>query len=484
MRTLASLLLPLVLLSSSARAEEMLESPPEPLDARPFVMPPVSEYTLSNGLLVRLVEDHEVPLVWLRLELGAGEWADPPGQEGLADVTMDMLDRRTMTLDERTLSKKKRRLACTLSSTAHRNGATLSASSLSSNLDETLDLVTEVLRQPAFHVGDLRGELKGRNWGLENESLQPSSLCRRALLRVLYGDVYRGRSPSAESYARISASNLRAWANRHLHPGDAILVVGGDTSMEQIVPLLEERLADWEAGEDSIPPRLAMSQPAETTVYLMDLPGAVQSVIGVGRFVAQRADDDYPALLLGELIVGDLMTSRISANLREDKGWTYGVHSDLLDGYSSTPWRLWTAVETPRTTDALKEILGELRALREQRPITADELESARNYSIYSHPAEMDDTSHLLWAMAETWRHDLPGDWMWTHPARLRGVDLAAVNAAAVEHFDPDALAIVVVGDLEVVREPLMALGFPTVDIDRNGDPVEVAAENPAGEGP
>jgi len=466
-------MLPLLFVSTSPRAEEMLDTPPDALEVRPFSMPALSEYTLSNGLTVKLVEDHEVPLVWLRLEFGAGKWSDPPGEEGLASVTMDMLDRRTQTLDERTLSKKKRRLACTVSTYAHRDGSTLAASSLASNLDETLDLVTEVLRQPAFHAGDLRGELKGRSDGLEKESLQPSTLCRRALLRVLYGDDYRGRAATKDSYAKIPAGNLRAWSNRHLHPGDAVLLVGGDTSMEQIVPLLEERLGDWGPREALDRPRLSPDQPATTTLYLMDLPGAVQSVVGVGRFVSPRTAPDYPALYLSDLSVGRLFSSRINMNLREDKGWTYDVDSEILDGYGAAVWWLWTSVETSTTTDALGELLGELRALGEDRPLTEQEVEKARGFGVHSVPAQFDDTTYLLWALAETWRYDLPDDWMWNHAARLGSVDAAAVNAAAVEHFDPDTLAIVVVGDMATVRETLQAFGLPTVDIDTHGDRIE-----------
>jgi len=462
-----------LLISSSAWSAELADEPPAPLDARVFTMPPVSEYTLSNGLMVKLVEDHEVPLVWMQFEFRAGDWADPADQEGLASVTMDMLDRRTQTLDERTLSKKKRRLACTLSTWAHGDGSTVAASSLTSNLAESLDVIAEVLRQPVFHAGDLRQELKGRNKGLERESLQPSSLCRRALMRVLYGDESWGRSPSKDSYAKISAGHLRAWSNRHLHPGDAVLVVGGDTSMEQIVPLLEERLGDWETGETFALPSGGPPQPTATTLYLLDLPGAVQSVIGVSRFVSQRGDDDHAALHLAELAVGDLFTSRINMNLREDKGWTYGVHSQILEGYDAAVWRLWTAVETPATRDALTELLGELRALRDERPLTDEEVDKARGFSVHSQPAEFDGTSHLLDALGDTWRYDLPADWLWSHGNRLAAADTAAVNAAAVQHFDPDGLAVVVVGDMAVVRDSLEGLGLPTVDIDKDGNPVE-----------
>ena len=468
--TLQDLLLCLLfLLPYSAGAAEMSDTPPPPLEPSGFTLPPVCEYTLSNGLTVLLVEDHEIPLVWMQLEFAAGDWADPPGQEGLASVAMGMLDHRTQTKNWRTISMKKRRLGARLSNYSHRDGSTLAVSCLKRNLGETLDLLAEVLQENVVWGGDVASSIFGRDEYLRVEAPAADWLCRRALKRVAYGDSYAGREPTEESYGQIAVGDVTAWIRRNVHPGHTRLLVTGDVTMEEIAPLLEARLAEWTAGTPAGKPSPTLQPPETTTLYLMDLPDAVQSVIGVSRFVSSRTDDDYLALDLGH----QALKKRINSNLREDKGWTYGTHSTLIDAHGHGRWRLWTAVETEHTTDALSELLIELRAVRSDRPLAVEKIEAARANQIYSWPARFSDPGVFLGELANVWRYDLPDDWITSYLARLREVEVNQVNEAVVRHFDPDTLAIVVVGDLSRVRQPLEALGFPIVEIDKWGVTVE-----------
>ena len=475
MRLRGLMLCLLLLATCSARAAELPDTPPLPLEPRGFTLPPFCEYSLSNGLTVLLVEDHEIPLVWMQLEFAAGDWADPPGQEGLASVAMSMLDRRTQTKNSRTISMKKRRLGAQLSNQSHLDGSTVAVSCLKRNLGETLDLLAEVLQENVVWGGDVASRILGRDEYLREEAPHADWLCRRALKRVAYGDTYAGREPTKESYAQIAVGDITAWIRRNVHPGHTRLLVAGDVTMEEIAPLLEARLADWTAGTPAGKPSPTLLPPETTTLYMMDLPEAVQSVIGISRFVSSRTDDDYLALDLGHVALAGMFSSRINMNLREDKGWTYGTHSSIFDAFGHGRWRLWTAVEADATADALSELLGELRAVRTDRPLTPEEVETARANQIYSWPAKFSDPGVFLGELAAVWRYDLPDDWITSYLARLREVEVDQVNEAVVRHFDPDAVAVVVVGDLSRVREPLEALGFPVVEIDKWG--VEVEAE-------
>ena len=465
--------------ASSAMAGEMPNAPPPPLEPRPFTLPPVSEYTLSNGLTVLLIEDHEIPMVWMQLAFGAGSWADPAGQEGLASAAMDMLDMRTRTKDHRTLSMKERRLGSDLYTTSGLDGSSLRASCLKRNLEPTLDLMAEVLTEAVFWADDLRGLTHGRKEVLAQEAPQPTTLCKRALYRVLHGDSYAGRFPTESSYDHLPVGDVLAWVRRNLHPGDARLLVTGDVSMEEIAPLLEERLADWKAGEPSGTPSPQVLQPETTTLYLMDAPDAVQSVIGLGRFVSRRTDDDYLPLVLGHNALGGIFSGRIGMNLREDKGWTYGVHSTIVDSHAPGLWRLYTSVETDVTAEALTEILDELRAVRTSRPLTSEEIERARANRLHSWPSRFSDPDVFLGELADMGRYDLPADWVAGYLGRLREIEPDAVNAAVVKHLDPGAMAIVVVGDMGKVRESLDGLALPVVEIDRWGVGVGVESVEP-----
>ncbi len=466
------LLLAMLMPAGAGHADEtgpILTEAPDPLAPRAFQVPEVKMTTLSNGLRVAVLENPEVPMVWIRLVFNAGSWTDPAGQEGLASATMDMLDEGAGSMDALALSAAKRALASELSTYAYLDGAAISASCLQRNLEPTLDLLTTVLREPAFSDDEWELMRSRRLLELKEQDEHPTSLCYRALDRLLYGESYDGRFSTEESYARIGTAEMREWAERHLHPGNALLLVGGDITPAEIAPLLEARLGTWQAREPVGVPLPEPQQPASTVLFLMDKPDAPQSVIGFGRFTALRTDADFSDLYLANTVLGGIFTSRINLNLREDKGWTYGARSFLYTSHAPAQWLMASSVDRDATADAVAEVLAEVRGLRGDRPVTAEELEFARSNRIHSYPAKFERTGYLLGEVANVWRYDLPEDWIAGHLPRLRAVTLEGANAAAQAHLDPDALVVVVVGDLSVVRDSLVELGLPTVDIDRKG---------------
>ena len=458
------------LVATAADAGPTITEAPGPLPPRVFQVPEVKMATLSNGLRVAVLTNDEVPMVWVRLVFNAGSWTDPAGQEGLASAAMDMLDEGAGAMDALALSATQRAMASQLSTYAYLDGAAISASCLKRNLEPTLDLLTTVLREPTFPEEEWELMRAKRLLGLREQEEQPTQLCYRALDRLLYGDGYDGRFATEESYGRIGTAEMRVWIEQHLHPANALLLVGGDTTVDEIVPLLEDRLATWQAREPVGVPAPEPLQPASTVVFLMDKPDAPQSVIGFGRFTVPRTDAVYPDLYMANTVLGGIFTSRINLNLREDKGWTYGARSFLYESHAPTQWLMVSSVDRDATADAVSEVLGEVRDLRGDRPLTAEELEFARSNRIHSYPGQFERTGFLLGEVANVWSYGLPDDWISGHLPRLRAVTLEGASAAATTHLDPDAMVIVIVGDLSVVRDSIDALGLPTVDIDRKGN--------------
>ncbi len=454
----------------AADATPTITEAPGPLPPRAFQIPEVQMATLSSGLRVAVLANDEVPMVWVRLVFNAGSWTDPPGQEGLASAAMDMLDEGAGSMDALALSAAKRAMASKLSTYAYLDGAAISASCLKRNLEPTLDLLVTVLREPTFPQGEWELMRSRRLLELKEQEEQPTQLCYRALDRLLYGDGYDGRFATEESYGAIGTAEMREWVGRYLHPGNALMLVGGDTTVEEIVPLLEDRLATWQAREPAGAPEPEPHQPGSTVLFLMDKPDAPQSVIGFGRFTVPRTDGTYPDLYMANTVLGGIFTSRINLNLREEKGWTYGARSFLYDSHAPSQWLMVSSVERDATADAVAEVLVEVRDLHGDRPLTAEELEFARSNRVHSYPARFERTGFLLGEVASIWRYGLPEDWISGHLPRLRAVTLEGASAAATTHLDPDAMVIVVVGDLATVREPLEALGLPSVDIDREGN--------------
>lgn len=449
---------------------------PAPLAPRPFALPPYEEGRLSNGLRLLVVNNPEVPLVAVTLAFPGGGWTDPADRPGLASVSMDMLNEGAGSYDAAGLSAALRNLASSLDTGAGPDGASVSLSALKKNLEPSLDLMALVLTQPTFPESEWALLQKQRVASFKTERDDPSVMARRALNRVLYGDVYLGNLTTEASYQAMTLAEMRSWVATWLRPEDALLLVGGDITLAEVQPMLESRLGGWKAtGAAPTAQRPGPSvskQPDNTTIYLVNKPGATQSVLRMGRFVGERTAPDAMAFTLANAAVGGNFTSRVNMNLRESKGYTYGARSFTVSSFAQDLFVLSTSVRADATVDALRESLRELSEARGERPITAEELESVRGNELGTWPLGFETPGGLLGGMTEMWRYNLPTDWLSGYPDRVRAVDLASAQAAWQARVEPSKLAIVVVGDAATLRGALPELGYPVVELDADGRPV------------
>ncbi|MCB9777035.1 MAG: insulinase family protein [Alphaproteobacteria bacterium] len=456
---------------------------PEPLAPREFQLPQAEEATLSNGLRVVLVENHEVPLVWVQVGLRAGAWTDPHDQPGLASVTMDMLNEGAAGKTAAQLSNAQRKLGSTVGSSAGLDSATVSASGLREKLPETLDLMVDVLRHPDFPADEWSLMQKKRIQTLKANREDPRSIGDRVWEKLGFGDGYAGHQTTEAAYQAMTVKDMKRWYEANVGAQNAVVLVGGDTTMAEIQPLLEARLADWGAAKrDLVRPTDVdehVIQPEATTIYLVDKPGAAQSVLRVGRFVGKRTDADAPAFQLHNMAVGGMFTARINMNLREDKGWTYGAWSWVDSNYATDRWQVGTSVMTPATADAVSEILREVAEAGQGHRISQAELDNGRGYLLGTWPLGFENPGKLMSETEAMWLYDLPDDWITGAPDRLRAVSLGQAHTAWDTWVRDQPLAILVVGDAATVGEPLSALGLPIVKLDADGHPLQATLETP-----
>lgn len=448
---------------------------PAPLAPRPFAIPEAERATLSNGLPVVVVNNPEVPLVYVTLTFRDGGWTDPPERPGLAAAAMDLMSEGAGDLDAEELSKALKRLASDLGTSAGPDGATVSVTSLKKNLEPSLDLMTLVLTKPTMSAEEWELLRKQRLADLRTELEDPNAMSRRVFWRVLMGPKYLGNLPTEASLQAMSVDELRAWTARHLRPDRAVALVGGDITLAEVQPLLEARLAGWKAepvAAAPLPDASVLRAPEKTTIYLVDKPGASQSVIRAGRPVGARTDPDAPAFELANDAVGGMFTSRINMNLRESKGYTYGARTWPAHSYAPDVWIASTSVRADATVASLTEILGELKGSLGERPVTAEELEVVKGNALGTFPLQYETAGDLLGGIGDIWRYGLPEDWIRAAPDRVRAVTLEAANAAWQKHMDPGRLVIVVVGDAASLREGLAGLGHEVVEVNRDGEPV------------
>jgi zinc protease len=456
-------------------------TPPEPLEARPFVLPEPVEGSLSNGIPIVVVENHEVPLVYVRLTLDVGGYMDPSDLAGLASVTMDMLNEGAGEWSAAELSTELRRMGSSLGSSAGNDGAQVGITCLKSQLEPTLDLMASVALHPNFPDADWDLMRSKRIQDLKASRKNPRQMNARAWSHLMYGDRYLGQLSNEAAYEGMSTELMADWHQRNLQPFNAILLVGGDTTLAKIQPLLEARFGSWGSGAESLnanglnpalPQVSDLPEHEGSTIFLVDSPGAAQSVIKVGTFVSSRLDQDYAAFTLANHVIGGQFSARINLNLREDKGWTYGARSRTWHNHLPGLWSVGTSVVTEHTADAVVEILAELSASLGDRPISADELERSKDGILGTRPLSFEQPGYLLDQTRDVVRYGLPSDWISTYEDRFRSVDLEQAQAAWANHINPDALTWVIVGDLEIIRPQLEELMVAMVEIDANGIPL------------
>ena len=447
---------------------------PGALPERAFTMPPVATATLSNGLEVKVATNAEVPLWEVRLLVKTGSFADPDAKEGLASVTFDMANEGAADRSAEDISRALKLLGGSVGVGAGLNSGSITASGAKRNLEGILDVWADVLLRPTFPGADWTLMQERRIADLIASQEDPSAISGRALSRVMWGNTYAGRHTSELAYSAITTDDMKALWKKTVAPDNAVLLVGGDLTLEEIVPLMEARLAEWKPTEMRL--RSPVAQAAEieaATVYLVDKPGAAQSVVSVATPIGSRLDSDYFDLMMGNTVFGGAFTARLNMNLREDKGYTYGAR--CRTSYRNGPgiWSCGANINTPVTGLALTEIKNELAGIVGDTKVTADELAYFQSYRVNGFYGRYETSGSLLSEQTNLWLYDLPADWLERYIPGVQGVELEAANAAFAKSIDPDKLVWLIVGDAATIRGDLDALGLPVVELDREGNRLE-----------
>ena len=446
---------------------------PTPLEAPNWTVPAPVTATLSNGVTVALVENHELPLVDVRAVFTTGSWTDEPGKEGLAEATMDMLNEGAGELDAVGLSAELRKLATNLGTYGSLDTSSVTMSCVKKNLEPSLDLWATVLLKPTFPASDWERLTKNYLQNVEQDRTDPDAIAWRVSDRVLYGNAYDGRMWTEQSIGAIDTAAMKAWYDAHLVPANALILVGGDTTLDEMVPLLEARLAQWTGGEAAINPTVAVNQPQQTTLYVVDKPGAAQSVIITARFIGDELDPHYWPVIVGNMAWGGQFMARLNMNLREEKGYTYGARSRTSSSLGPVLWNASTSVRTDATVDSVSEIFRELADTQAERPLSSDEIDYFKSSMLLGYPSRFETSEYLLDRTQSVWRYDLPADWLSTYISAVQGVTQEQANNAFIDRVASQPLAIVVVGDMATVREGLEGLGKTVVELNVDGEPVQ-----------
>jgi zinc protease len=449
-----------------------------------FSPPPVVRRKLSNGLEVILSERHELPILTFRLILKGGQNLEPPGRDGLAELTADLMSEGTKTRDALTLAGELSKLGASVGASFDRESGSLNLTTLAKHTDPALDLFADVLLNPAFPEKELDRLRDEKLASLARRKDNAQAIAGIVFPKLLYGlDHPYGRIETMASVKSIDRDAITRFYERLFRPNNATLIIVGDTTADAIVPKLESALADWKPGPIPATPLQPAASKRPIELVLVDKPGSAQSVLYAGHIGVPRATDDYFAIEVMNAILGGQFSSRLNLNLREAKGYTYGARTGFTYRQGPGPFVAATSVQTAVTKEALTELVKELTDITGPRPATQSEFDFARGNLIKSFPGDWGTTRGVSSQLSELAQFGLPDDYFTSYQARLEAVTLDDVNRVARKYVRPDNLLIVVVGDRDKIEAGLRELPFGKSIrvVGPEGEPIEEKTPAAAG---
>ncbi len=436
---------------------------PGPTPAPPWQTPRYVRKTLSNGMEVWISPWRTLPLVEARLIFPVGTADDPTGKSGLASLTASIIDKGTTARTASEFAEELETLGASLGVGASHDATSLSLSVLARNLAPAFDLVGRLLETPRFDPKDFTQEQQLQVDGLLQGPDSPTWIAGRAFRTLMYGPAHPyGNHPqgSPATVKGLTLADVRA-AHARLAANRAKLIVVGDVDPDALAATFESTLGRWKTTGPAPGPRPKVEAPAApAVVHLVDKPGAVQSVIAVGRRWVDRKDPRHFAASIGNRVVGEDFLSRLNANLREKNGYSYGCGSSFVYRRTGGAWQATSEVRADVTAEALKEVIGELDALAQARPLTDAEIATARDAEVRSFPESFDNPGGIAGVLVGIAQFDLAADYLDTYLGSLRATPDDQVRGVTVEVVNPADRVILVVGDRATVEPRLKALGF------------------------
>jgi zinc protease len=445
---------------------------PAPLGEASSDFPPSVTFTLENGLEVIFVEQHEVPQVQLQLVVGGSEKQAPADKQGVADLMTMLLTKGTVRKSAATIAELIENVGGSISASASLEWTVISADALTTDTKLVFDLVSEVARYSTFPPAELEVARTQTLSSLELAAVNPDTLADQQFGRIAFGDHPYSYIENAETVTNLTRGDIRLFHRTYYRPNNALLIIVGDLTPEEAQAHAERAFGLWLPAEV---PELFDYPEAESgdtsVIYLVDRPDSEQATIQVGNLAIDARNPDRYALEVVNSLLGSGSSSRLYVNLREDKGYTYGVFSRFARPNSRGTFRVLGDFNQEAAGDAIVEILGELARVRTEA-IGEEELQNAKGKLIGGFALAMEDPSVYASQLAIRALTGVPIEELDTYLSSLDAVTAEEAQAAAAQYIDAESPVIVVVGNAEVLKPQLEEIK-PVVVVDGEGNVVE-----------
>jgi predicted Zn-dependent peptidase len=435
---------------------------PVPLD-----FPDVTHVTLPNGIKLAYAQRTAAPLTQIALTFDAGYAADAPDGRGLENMVVSLLDEGTPTRSSQQIAEEKERLGASLEAGGSADRTMVTLSALSANLAPSLDLMADIVRNPAFNPSEVERVRSQLVTAVQQARTNPNAMAQRAFMAQVFGASHPyGTTALGDEAAikRFSRDDLVAFQQRWLRPDKAEFFVVSDRPLSEVQTLLTQAFGDWRAAPvaagqkafGAVAPRASAPR-----IVLINRPNSPQSVIYGGEVTPLDPRSDVTASLAGSDVLGSGTFSRIWNDLRETKGWAYSPFSQVVLREKSAPYLIAASVQADRTGDSIAALTGLTNELLGPKKVTPEELKLSVASATGELPGQFETSDAVLNAMVNNALYGRPDNYYELLAARYNGLTTASVDQALARMIDPKALVFVVVGDAAQVRPQLDKLGMP-----------------------
>lgn len=470
-------------LPPATEAEPFEWTPPEdnfdrsiipPAGPNPSIKAPDVYNASVNGIPVLGALNNEVPTTTVSVRIKTGQMHEPMDKLGLAAMTAAMLGEATTESTAEELSNRLDKLGSAVTFNSGDTFTTMRIRSLSKNLDETVAIAMEKLLKPKFDEADFKRNQANTLQGIRQAKKQPAQTASEIFNKVMYGtdnNFAFSNAGTEETAQNITIEDVKAFYDTHYSPKIASIIAVSDLGESALTKALAP-LKDWEGGDVPAVKANPFPELDAKTIYFVDQPGAPQSEIRIGkRALPFDATGEYYKSGIMNFMLGGAFNSRINLNLREDKGYTYGARS-FFSGDETRGWyRAGAGVRADSTAASIKEFVSEISKYHSQG-VTPEELEFTKSAMGQRDARAYETPGQKLGFLGRMMTYDLKPSFVDDQADILQGMSKADVDALASKHLNLDDMIMVVVGDKAKYMDEVKALGYPVVEIDANGNPV------------
>ena len=435
----------------------------------PATAPEIRDFELRNGIPVRFVRRDGVPAVNIIGEFQRGAVLARDENPAAAGIAFGALSKGTKKRSADDIQDDLKRTGSAFSMMLQADSTRMFVSTLTSKFDDAMELAADIVRNPSFDANEVGILKEVATASIAQGKTNPSALARMYVDTVMYGDhPYGGMPATAGDVAALDEAALRAAYAARIRPRDLTLYVVGGIDADTLIDVLNRRFGDWKpAGGDSPAPEVKAARvpDPDPRIIIFDVPGAPQSNIVAARVIDPPYGDGYTAFDLANMMYGGTFTSRINTNLREDKGWSYGVSSSASMSVGPRVWQVVAQVQTDKTAASIAELLAELRGIEGDRPFTQDELDKVRNERVRKLPAATATAGGTLQYIADNGLYGRPDDYIEQRKGQFEAVDLDEAVAAFTDRIDPGQLTWFISGDLAAIEADIAALELGEIEV-------------------